>query len=101
MALNDFFYFTASFAVFINSISGLDTEPKCSKFDFEEKVLEKMVRMEHSTELMRDQLAQAKNEIEIIKGDLAKSKQETKESLKEGMLSYVEKKYFIGTFHFV
>ena len=27
-------------------------EPKCSKFDFEEKVLEKMVRLEHSTEIM-------------------------------------------------
>ena len=29
-----------------------DAEPKCSKFDFEEKVLEKMVRLEHSTEIM-------------------------------------------------
>ena len=29
-----------------------DVEPKCSKFDFEEKVLEKMVRLEHSTEIM-------------------------------------------------
>ena len=29
-----------------------DDEPKCSKFDFEEKVLEKMVRLEHSTEIM-------------------------------------------------
>ena len=30
----------------------VDVEPKCSKFDFEEKVLEKMVRQEHSTEIM-------------------------------------------------
>ena len=30
----------------------VDDEPKCSKFDFEEKVLEKMVRLEHSTEIM-------------------------------------------------
>ena len=30
----------------------VDVEPKCSKFDFEEKVLEKMVRLEHSTEIM-------------------------------------------------
>ena len=29
-----------------------DVEPRCSKFDFEEKVLEKMVRLEHSTEIM-------------------------------------------------
>ena len=30
----------------------VDVEPKCSKFDFEEKVLEKMVRLEHSTEMI-------------------------------------------------
>ena len=30
----------------------VDVEPKCSKFDFEEKLLEKMVRLEHSTEIM-------------------------------------------------
>lgn len=31
-----------------------DMEPKCSKFDFEEKLLEKMVRMEHQNKLMME-----------------------------------------------
>lgn len=31
-----------------------DMEPKCSKFDFEEKLLEKMVRMEHENKLMME-----------------------------------------------
>ena len=30
-------------------------EPKCSKFDFEEKLLEKMVRLEHSTNSMMEE----------------------------------------------
>ena len=34
----------------------LDTEPKCSKFDYEEKMLEKMVRIEHAMELMKEKL---------------------------------------------
>ena len=31
-----------------------DIEPKCSKFDFEEKLLEKMVRMEHQNKVMME-----------------------------------------------
>ena len=38
--------------VYCHDMAG--NEPKCSKFDFEEKVLEKMVRMEHSTEIMME-----------------------------------------------
>ena len=34
----------------------LEKEPKCSKFDFEEKMLEKMVRNEHAMELMNEKL---------------------------------------------
>ena len=30
-------------------------EPKCSKFDYEEKLLEKMVRLEHSTNNMMEE----------------------------------------------
>ena len=30
-------------------------EPKCSKFDYEEKLLEKMVRLEHSTNMMMEE----------------------------------------------
>ena len=31
---------------------GIGEEPICSKFDFEEKVLEKMVKIDHKTGLM-------------------------------------------------
>ena len=52
----------------------LDTEPKCSKFDFQEKLLEKMVRMEQSSELMKAELATARDEIQITKTELAELK---------------------------
>ena len=36
-------------------VARCDAEPRCSKFDFEEKLLEKVVRMEHATGVMMDQ----------------------------------------------
>ena len=42
----------------------LDVEPKCSKFDFEEKVLEKMVRLEHSTEIMMERFNDLHEKVE-------------------------------------
>ena len=41
-----------------------DVEPKCSKFDFEEKVLEKMVRMEHSTIIMMERFTNLHEKVE-------------------------------------
>ena len=38
-------------------------EPRCFKFDFEEKVLEKMVRMEHSSGIMMDDFKELKAQV--------------------------------------
>ena len=42
----------------------VEVEPKCSKFDFEEKVLEKMVRLEHSTEIMMERFTNLHEKVE-------------------------------------
>ena len=38
-------------------------EPRCSKFDFEEKVLEKVVRFEHKIELITETLKEFSNQM--------------------------------------
>ena len=62
-----------------------DTEPRCSKFDFEEKLLEKMVRMEHATGVMMDQFKElsmeVKDSLHKIKENFAEIKLEAKEEL--------------------
>ena len=60
--------------LFSYCLSNLDTEPKCSKFDFQEKLLEKMVRMEQSSELLKAELAIARGEIQKTKTELAELK---------------------------
>ncbi|XP_060554035.1 complement C1q tumor necrosis factor-related protein 2-like isoform X4 [Ruditapes philippinarum] len=40
-------------------------EPHCSKYDFEEKVLEKMVRMEFQMERMKSEIAQKATSVEL------------------------------------
>ena len=60
-----------------------DNEPVCSKYHFEEKVLEKLVRMEHSNAIMMEEFISIK---EKVSEDLAGIKTETeyiKETLKE------------------
>ena len=42
----------------------VDVEPKCSKFDFEEKVLENMLRLEHSTEIMMKRFRNLREKVE-------------------------------------
>ena len=85
MAFTHILYFTVSFAFIGYSLHGLDIEPKCSKFDFEEKVLEKMVRMEHSAELLRDRFdelsSQLNGDLETMKDENGQLKQETKREL--------------------
>ena len=50
------FYVVTLTVIFSKGLGSLQIEPKCSKFDFEERLLEKMVRMEHSVELMDDKI---------------------------------------------
>ena len=55
-------------------------EPKCSKFDFEEKLLEKMVRMEHSGGVMMKEFQEI---AASVKDDLGKMKREFDEIKRE------------------
>ena len=53
-------------------------EPICSKFDFEEKLLEKMVKIDHKTDLMTDSFhehsTQVKTELAKLKADIEKQR---------------------------
>ena len=51
-----FLHLAITVMLFSYCLSHLDTEPKCSKIDFQEKLLEKMVLMEHSSELLKDEV---------------------------------------------
>ena len=56
MAQTALVYLAVIYTFFSKGLGKLGIEPKCSNFDFEEKLLEKMVRMEHSVELMDDKI---------------------------------------------
>lgn len=57
-----------------------DMEPKCSKFDFEEKLLEKMVRMEHQNKVMMEDFMkisqQVKEDQRYVNEEVVKMKTE-------------------------
>ena len=53
-----------------------DHEFSCSKFHFDEKVLEKLVRLEHSNSIIMDEFNEVK---EKVKADLDKTMKETEE----------------------
>jgi dsDNA-specific endonuclease/ATPase MutS2 len=46
-------------------------EPRCSKYDFEEKVLEKMVRIEFQMEQMKSEVEQCVKRVESIKVEVS------------------------------
>ena len=59
-----------------NSAYSIEVEPKCSKYDFEEKLLEKMIRLEHSTGIMMERF----NDLSVkVENDLSTMKQEFNE----------------------
>ncbi|XP_052814599.1 caprin-2-like [Mya arenaria] len=68
-------------------------EPHCSKFDFEEKVLEKLVRMEYKEEMqektVRKEVGDMKSELESYRNDWQKLKQENYD-LKTSLESVVQ-----------
>ena len=43
------------YSVFISLVAGRVIEPKCSKFDYDEQLLEKMVRQEHKYGIMKEE----------------------------------------------
>ena len=67
------------------SFGSLNVEPKCSRFDFEEKLLEKVVKMEHTSGLMAETFksfsTQMKTDLQRMKDDFEEMKAETKKEL--------------------
>ena len=90
------------FTVF--SFGSLNVEPKCSRFDFEEKLLEKAVKLEHTSGLMaktfKEFSTQMKTDLQKMKDDFEEMKAETKtelarlEQLIEGIVIVI---YFSST----
>ena len=58
-----------------NPVHAVVAEPRCSKFDFEEKLLEKLVKIEHKTEIKMKDL---ENKCNNLQGELAVVKEELK-----------------------
>ena len=72
------------FLVFKSCSCGL--EKKCSKLDFQEKVLEKLIRIEHKmemTETVNELSTQVKDDIQKMKADLADMLGNTQANLTE------------------
>ena len=67
-----------SWLVFVGASgsNGYNTEPKCSQFDFQEKLLEKVVKLDHSSGLMSDQFKEFSQQ---ITGELQMLKTEFRE----------------------
>ena len=59
------------------------TEPKCSKFDYDERLLEKMIRMELNVEKVNSELVTLRKERDELKEDL-------KEMNKKNLASFEE-----------
>ena len=80
-----------------------EEEPRCSKYHFEEKVLEKLVRMEHSNGIMMDDFKQlateVKDSMETMKREFEEMKRQAEEKIEQcGHLiegSYLPANYFV------
>ena len=79
-------------------IFGHDTEPMCSKFHYDEQLLEKMIRMEHSANLMMEEFralrAQVSSDLEGVKKEMENMKtisQEEQEQIRRTMAAEVDK----------
>lgn len=64
-----------------------EEEPRCSKYHFEEKVLEKMVRMEHSNGIMMDDFKElatrVKESLETMKREFEEMKRQAEEKIEQ------------------
>ena len=74
-----FVYLFVYFLCFESCGCAMFDEPRCSKYDFEEKVLEKVVRFEHKIELITETLkefsTQMKDEMSDLKADWTETKE--------------------------
>ncbi|XP_060587496.1 heavy metal-binding protein HIP-like [Ruditapes philippinarum] len=60
-------------------------EPHCSKYDFEEKVLEKMVRMEFKMENMKSEVELCVKRVESIKMEVSDQMKTNEQELEKGL----------------
>ena len=67
-------YFISTVILFGHCSGHMDIEPKCSQFEFQEKLLEKIVRLELSSELLKAEVATANDEIRKTKEELVELK---------------------------
>ena len=88
MASSSLFYVFVLTNLFTKGLGRFGIEPKCSKFDFEEKLLEKLVRMEHSAELMGEKIDVLDKEFLAVKNDMGKFEHDTNTELEkvEGLI---------------
>ena len=88
MASSSLFYVFVLTNLLSKGLGSFGIEPKCSKFDFEEKLLEKMVRIEHSAELMGDKIDVLDKEFLAVKNDMGKFEHDTNTELErvEGLI---------------
>lgn len=64
-------------------VHGLQCKSSCSKYDFEEKVLEKMVRIEFETERMKEYNIESITEMKNLKTSVVNSLKTMEEKLTE------------------
>ncbi|KAL4217454.1 hypothetical protein ACF0H5_023904 [Mactra antiquata] len=69
------------------TVSGryVQSEPSCSKYDFEEKLLEKMVRIEFQMEQYKTQMEDSLKKLDNVKNDFDKKVIDTEEKIQEMM----------------
>ncbi|XP_053407965.1 uncharacterized protein LOC128559667 [Mercenaria mercenaria] len=72
--------FTASFIVLV-IFHICVSEPHCSKFHYEEKLLEKMIRLEISVEAMKKEIEESRNQVTTTLGNLQTERNTWKETL--------------------
>ncbi|KAL4217451.1 hypothetical protein ACF0H5_023901 [Mactra antiquata] len=70
------------------TVSGryVQSEPSCSKYDYEEKLLEKMVRIEFQMEQYKTQMEASLKRLDNVKNDFDKKVIDTEEKIQEMMI---------------
>ncbi|XP_053388698.1 uncharacterized protein LOC123547813 [Mercenaria mercenaria] len=73
--------FVAAFVIFVTTFRYSISEPHCSKFHYEEKLLEKMIRLEISVEAMKKETEESRNQVTTTLGNLQTERSTWKETL--------------------
>ena len=76
--------------VLVTSKCIAEEEPRCSKYHFEEKVLEKLVRMEHSNGIMMDDFKQVATQVKESMDTMKREFEEIKRQAEKKNLNNVD-----------